>query len=72
MHHYLRRRTSITGLALLLRKIIELGRMVVVVMARHVGLFCFIVVEPNFQILKVFEIDAWPNSNLLLYGIPRE
>jgi hypothetical protein len=36
MHHYQRRRTSITGLVLYLRKIIGTGRLVVVVMSRLV------------------------------------
>jgi len=36
MHHYQRGRTSITGLRLWLRKIIETGRLVVVVMTRLV------------------------------------
>jgi hypothetical protein len=36
MHHYQRGRTSITGLMVELRKIIETGRLVVVVMTRLV------------------------------------
>jgi len=36
MHHYQRRRASITGLMVELRKIIETGRLVVVVMTRLV------------------------------------
>jgi hypothetical protein len=39
MHHYQRRRTSITGLVLKLRRIIETGRLVVVVMPRLVQSF---------------------------------
>jgi hypothetical protein len=38
MHHYQRGRTSITGLGLQLREIIETGRLVVVVMSRLVRL----------------------------------
>jgi hypothetical protein len=38
MHHYQRRRASITGLMVELRKIIETGRLVVVVMTRLVRL----------------------------------
>ena len=36
MHHYQRRRTSITGLGFELRKVIEIGRLVGVVTARLV------------------------------------
>jgi hypothetical protein len=39
MHHYQRRRTSITGLRLKLRESMETGRLVVVVMTRLVLLF---------------------------------
>jgi hypothetical protein len=39
MHHYQRGRTSITGLMVKLRKIIETGRLVVVGMARLVRFF---------------------------------
>jgi hypothetical protein len=38
MHHYQRRQASITGLMVELRKIIETGRLVVVVMTRLVSL----------------------------------
>jgi hypothetical protein len=38
MHHYQRRRASITGLMVELREIIETGRLVVVVMSRLVML----------------------------------
>jgi hypothetical protein len=39
MHHYQRRRTSITGVMVELRKIIETGRLVEVIMRRLVLLF---------------------------------